>query len=851
LTADSAGRWSRWRPWTIGAVVLVLGALVFDALRGLLREVRYADVVQQVATQPASSLLWAGLATVLSYLVLTGYDFSALRYAGAKVRSSTVVLTSFIAYALGNTVGLGVLTGGAVRMRLYTAAGVEAARVAQAAAFNAGAFVIGMTAFGAAGLLWGAPDVAELVHVPSWLLRAIAILLLLAVAALIVAAARAREIRLFKRWPVRLPPPDLAVRQLVISALDLTASAAALWFLLPPDIIGLPAFFAWYAMGVALGLLSHVPGGLGVFEAVILLACGGRAPPEQIIGALFLYRVIYYLLPLIAAAMLLAGYELRSGVAAPIGRAAVAISPLLLATLTFIAGAWLLVSGVTPLSGEATDLLELHVPLPLVEASHFIGSVAGFVMLVVARGLVHRLDAAWWSAFLLAVVAAVLALPKGIALSEGAYLTVLAFLLLASRRQFDRRSALFSQALEWAWILSIAWVVATCVLILLFAYREVPYDRELWWVFEFDANAPRGLRAMMGVTLVGLGFALWQLLRPSPGLPALPRSEDLDRAEAIVSAQPYADANLVLMGDKHLLFSASGNAFVMFGRQGRSWVSLFDPIGPRNEWPELIWSFIEEATDHGGRAIFYQVRPESLTLYLDAGLRALKLGEYAYVQLQDFGLQGSKRADLRYAVHRGERDGLTFSVTPPGEVASILPELRAISAAWLTESRAREKSFSLGAFRDAYLMRRPVALVRQRGTAIAFANVLCTQQKSEVSVDLMRQVPGAPSGTMDFLFTHLMLHFKEQGVQRFALGMAPMAGMATHELAPRWHRFGRWLFDSGESFYNFRGLRSFKDKFYPVWEPRYLAAPQGVATLLSLADVTALIAGGLRGVIAK
>jgi phosphatidylglycerol lysyltransferase len=829
----------------------VLSALVFDALHGLLHEVRYADVVRQIATQPASNLLWAGLATALSYLVLTGYDFSALRYAGAKVRSSTVLLTSFIAYALGNTVGLGVLTGGAVRMRLYTAAGIDAGRVAQAAAFNAGAFVIGMTAFGAAGLLWGAPDVAALVRIPSWLLRAIAVLLLMAVGGLIVAAARARELRVLNRWPVRLPPANLAIRQLLISALDLTASAAALWFLLPADIISLPAFFAWYAMAVALGLLSHVPGGLGVFEAVILLACGGRAPPEQIIGALFLYRVVYYLLPLIAAAMLLAGYELRSGVAAPIGRAAVAVSPLLLATLTFIAGAWLLVSGVTPLSGEATDLLELHVPLPLVEASHFIGSVAGFAMLVVARGLLNRLDAAWWSAFLLALVAAVLALPKGIALSEGAYLTVLAFLLLASRRHFDRRSALFSQALGWAWILSIAWVVAACVLILFFAYREVAYDRELWWVFEFDANAPRGLRAMIGVMLAGLGFALWQLLRPSPGMPALPRGEELERAEAIVSAQPYADANLVLMGDKHLLFSASRKAFVMFGRQGRSWISLFDPVGPRDEWPELIWNFIEEATDHGGRAIFYQVRPESLSLYLDAGLRALKLGEYAYVPLQDFGLQGSKRADLRYAVHRAERDGLSFSVTPASEVPQLLPELRTISAAWLAESRAREKSFSLGAFREGYLLRRPVALVRQRGTAIAFANVLCTQQQNEVSVDLMRQVPGAPSGTMDFLFTQLLLHFKAQGVQRFALGMAPMAGMETHELAPRWHRFGRWLFQSGESFYNFRGLRNFKDKFQPVWEPRYIAAPPGVATLLSLADVTALIAGGLRGVFAK
>ena len=87
-------------------------------------------------------------------------------------------------------------------------------------------------------------------------------------------------------------------------------------------------------------------------------------------------------------------------------------------------------------------------------------------------------------------------------------------------------------------------------------------------MFEFDANAPRGLRAMMGVMLAGLGFALWQLLRPSPDAPALPGAADLDRAATIISAQTNVDANLALVGDKHLLFSASGKAFVMFGQQG-------------------------------------------------------------------------------------------------------------------------------------------------------------------------------------------------------------------------------------------------------------------------------------------
>jgi phosphatidylglycerol lysyltransferase len=142
-------------------------------------------------------------------------------------------------------------------------------------------------------------------------------------------------------------------------------------------------------------------------------------------------------------------------------------------------------------------------------------------------------------------------------------------------------------------------------------------------------------------------------------------------------------------------------------------------------------------------------------------------------------------------------------------------------------------------------------LIRQHGQLVAFANLLVTQTKQEASVDLMRHLPQAPAGTMDFLFTKLMLHFQAEGHQRFGLGMAPMSGMASHELAPRWHRFGRLLFDHGETFYNFRGLRSFKDKFDPVWEARYLVAGGGLTPLLTLADVAALISGGLRGMIAK
>lgn len=843
--------WNRVRPWLVGLAALGLAAAVLEALRNLLAQVRYVDIVNEIAATPPLDLFWAVLATALSFLALSGYDASGLRYIGVKIKRSALLLTSFIAYALGNTIGLGVLTGGAVRMRLYAAAGVEPGKIAALIAFNAGAFGLGMMAFGAAGLLWGAGDVASVAHLPAWLLRSIAAATLAGVIAFIGLCAFRRSIMILGRWELRLPPAKLASMQLLISAADLAATAAVLWVLLPSGVVGLPTFVVFFVIGIALGVISHVPGGIGVFEATILLACAGRAPTEQIAGALILYRAIYYLMPLSLAATLLAVYELRSGAAAPVGRAAVKLSPLLLAALTLVGGVMLLVSGVTPATDDAADLLSLHVPLTLVEAAHLIGSIAGVAMLFVARGLLNRLDAAWWAALILSVLAGILAIPKGIAISEAAMLLLLATLLVISRKQFYRTSALFAMTFERGWWLSIAFVLAVCVWLLFFVYQDVAYTGQLWWQFEFNANAPRSLRALMGVALTVLAVALWQLLREPKGKVEPPSAADIERAALIVNRQESAEACLAMMGDKSLLFSPSGNTFIMFGKRGRSWVSLFDPVGPREEWPELVWRFIEMADVHGGRAAFYQVRPQSLPLYLDAGLRAFKLGEEAHVPLADFSLKGPRRANLRQSVNRAEREGLSFEVLQLEPGAPVLNELRAISAAWLSQQNAREKGFSLGTFSPSYILRSPVAVVRRHEHIVAFATLMTTAAKVEASVDLMRHVADMPAGAMDFLFVRLMLHFQAEGYQRFGLGMAPMSGMASHELAPRWHRLGRLAFERGERFYNFRGLRSFKQKFDPVWEARYLAAPGGIAPLFALADIAALISGGLKGVIAK
>jgi phosphatidylglycerol lysyltransferase len=115
----------------------------------------------------------------------------------------------------------------------------------------------------------------------------------------------------------------------------------------------------------------------------------------------------------------------------------------------------------------------------------------------------------------------------------------------------------------------------------------------------------------------------------------------------------------------------------------------------------------------------------------------------------------------------------------------------------------------------------------------------------------MRFAPDAPRGAMDYLFIELMRWGREQGYRWFNLGMAPLAGLEDRALAPAWHRLGSFVYRHGESFYNFDGLRRFKDKFDPVWEPRYLASPGGLRLPSVLFDVSTLISGGIRELVGK
>lgn len=274
-----------------------------------------------------------------------------------------------------------------------------------------------------------------------------------------------------------------------------------------------------------------------------------------------------------------------------------------------------------------------------------------------------------------------------------------------------------------------------------------------------------------------------------------------------------------------------------------------DPVGERADWPDLLWLIRERADAAKGRLLLYQISTDVLPIAIDLGLQLIKYGEEARVNLSSFTLDGPDAKRLRYYQGRAVREGACFEIVPAADIGRVLPELRLISDAWLAAKGHTEKAFSVGRFDASYLLKFDCAVVRLKGKIIAFANIWATPNRNEISIDLMRHVEVIPNGTMDFLFISLMRWGQKNGYRWFTLGLAPLSGIEARRLAPIWARAGAFLYRHGDSFYGFEGLRAYKDKFSPVWEPRYIAGPPGVGLARSLTGLQTLVGDG-RGSVA-
>jgi phosphatidylglycerol lysyltransferase len=831
---------------------LVIAVIVIFALHSFASHVTWNNVKADLVAASPVLLLKALAFTALSFVGISLYDALAVNLvAPSKVPFRIAALAGAAGYAISGLLGVSYLTGTAVRYRVYSSFGLDLASVTGIIAISWTGFCSGLALVFGGLLVFHPSGLSAILPITPAFETGAGLAILGGLAAYLFWLATGK--RKLKAGGFGIPLPGAKLGTLLTSAglLDLTSAAMVLYVLMPADLVqNLPYFVMIFFGAVALGMLSHSPGGLGAFEATIVAGLGGTGRSD-VLAALLLYRVIYTIVPFIVATLGLSlmtatarRRELTGGVQM-IWRAFQPLVPPVAAGIVLLAGVLLLVSGSLPAESSRLGVLRKLLPLSFIEVSHLVGSIAGLFLIVVARGLYRKLYRAWLMAMVLIALGLLASLLKGLDWEESLSMLASMAVLGLFRPAFYRADSVSVLRLNGIWIVTTLALLAAVFWIGLFAYSHLPYRNMLWWDFTWHGDASRFLRASLAsaITLAVITFNSLMI-----GKASRKRLEPVpDAVRRLVAASEDTEASIALTGDKSFLVSDDQSAFIAYADTGRSLIAKGDPIGDAIVARKLVWQFREMADRQGKRCAFYAVSLTYMEVFLDLGLSILKIGEVARVDLHGFTLDGSNRKALRQARNRSERDGYAFQVIPAARLGSSMAELRSISDAWLESKKGEEKGFSLGAFEENYIANFDVAVLRSKaGEIAAFTNLFKGANLHELSFDLMRHRPGGPGFAMDALLAELMLWGSAQDYRWFSLGAAPFSGIENRQLAPLWNRIGGFVYEHGEHFYNFEGLRAFKEKFDPKWSPIYLATPGGLAAPKILNEVNVLISGGFR-----
>jgi len=839
---------------TVLQAIVPLGLLVVAlwVLHRNLKTVSWREIITYFRTLPLGDVGIAVGITIAAYLVLTLYDFAGTRYACSTISWRKVAPASFIAYAFSNSIGHPLVTGTPIRVRFYSAEGIDGIGIAKIVSYAVGGFWLGFAALGGVTLCIAPASMLEVLPFATELARVVGAGLIAVTIGYLVATARVRKAITFKEWKLQLPGPRLALAQLAIGVLDWCLAASVLYFVFPASSdISLAYFGVCFLVANATGLLSGVPGGIGILETVMVVAMEGHISAPSVLGALVIFRTVYYIAPLVAAVLLLAWHEfhrqeekIAQGLDS-LDRIAPALVPGAFAIVTFAAGTILLIGGATPTPQRELHWLASTVGAPVVQLAHFATSLVGAALLLLTRSLQHRLSAAWRAAMTLLVVGIVTTMLRGLDWGSALLLLLLVVAFATVRREFYRHAP-FSEARFTPGSASMVLMSFAVVSFLtLLAHRSAGFGLDLLFDFSAGAHAARSLRALLGVSLLALGAA-WSLLRaPGSPVPPTPLEADLTDARRIVARSPRSYAHHALSGDKRLLFDDERRGFVMFRVERRSWIAFGDPVGAPEVADELVWTFRDLAARQGGWAVFYEVREENAARYIGLGLAFMKIGEEARVRLEGFDALGREHRGA--ALEEIAAAGLNFEVLPGDRVSSIADELRHVCIEWERSHGMRDGDAEKNSFDARRLERGPVALLRENDRIVAFASLWRSGENHEVSIDAIRLVPSAPPATLLALVVLVAAWARDGKYEWLSLGMAPERAIDPARRSPAWNRAAGVLYRHGVHFPDLVRLREFMDSFEPVWEGRCLASPGDLRLANILRDVTRIIPESTRG----
>jgi phosphatidylglycerol lysyltransferase len=813
--------------WVVANVARVWGFVVFGIVLALswhtLSGIHTSEVRGVMRALDVRHLAVAGVVTVLNIAIMGLYDVMAFRH--TRTRAFERWKFGAVAFCWSNFLTLGPIAGPAIRFWLYRSRVTDPSELHGGVVSVVIAFTSGLAGWAVAAL------VVSRVGGGVVVLGAVALGLVVGAAWIGRAIAQRTE-----RFAGPAAGSTRTLEMAIVGWLDWLLAAVV--FIACLEATGYPVpileLLDGFFFGQVIGLVSLVPGGLGSSDAYWI----EELPFDQSVtaGALAAYRFIYYVTPWLIASMVLLSWATR------ISSRRIDIARRITASLVGAGGVLTILSSASPALHARLVLMQRYVPLPLVEAGQLAGALAGLLLLVLARGLARGYRSAFKLTLALLLLAGFASLLKGLDWEEAVVIGVIGVGAWSQSALFDRASG--ADWLEWA-DLGLGLVALLLFVIFgTFSHHLGAAAFERWTSIGYQLQAARFLRTAVSMLLAVSAAALYILIR-TPVQFEPPDEDDISLALHLHATYGTGTTPMmVAVGDKSVFFDGT-RGFCLYRTIGQYLTVFSDPtvrsIAERRAFMEALFAF---AANLDRRPLFYQISVGWLPLLHDRGYHLFKLGEEAHVHLDRLTLEGHAGKMTRQILRRAERDGLAFRVMQPPEIEARMAELAEISRLWLQAKHATERQFSLGYFDPAYLRRFPCAIVetRERDRLLAFANVLAGPRREELSVDLMRYLTDGP-GVMDFLLLSIMLNGKAAGYRTFNLGMAPLASVGEHRGARLGERLAGMLFRRGESWYNFQGVRFYKQKFDPEWVPRYLAYPTTLEWPVALANVSALIAG--------
>ncbi len=814
----------------------------------------------------AADPLWLIVAIALGLLLqmLMGTVFAPiLRRLGTIVSKGTLVRVQLQRHVISTIIPLGGPASSLALVRGLNQQGVPATDAIYASLLNG---VLGYLSFVlflvpvVVYLLIGGTATTLVVVASAALIGLVGVLI--AVLAVIHRAARRDSRRIPQRIRTFLndarrhgvQPSDLLTPLLIHLLIDLIGVVMLFTCLRAVDQQpSLTVVLAGYAIGTLFLLVTPVFQGLGAVElSMTVVLTGFGIPSGAALAAVLLYRVVEVWVPL------LLGLSIQVSDVPEVRRASARVP----AIVTLITGLTTVLAAVSHPFPRRFDRLEQYSFIGPHEFSRTFAVIVGFFLIVLSWSLWRRKRVAWIAAIALLAISSIGPLLRG----HDHVIVVLSIanliLLLLHRGHFRVRSDVptMRQGLI-RFVLSLLFAAAYGTIgFYLIDERAFGTDfgvgqaiietLRLFFSLGIDSASPHtrfGIwfeNSLSAVGILSLVYAAFSLVRP---VVWRRRTLPSDRRAARRLIERWGDSALDLFkttDDKFFFFSSTHLGVIAYGQSLSSGIVLGDPVAVDSlEFRRVLDEFLDFCDANDWAVAFHQIPGTHLDDYAAAGLSCIKIGEEAIVDVTNFTLEGHAMKALRSSINRLEREGYrVVSFTAP-LADDTLARLRKVSDEWLSLPGRRERGFTLGSFSEEYVRATPVLAIEDAtGELLAFVNVIPDGVEDEATIDLMRRRIDVPNGTMDLLQVRLIEHLRALGFKRYSLGMAPFSNVGDQPNAPVIERAIRLLYDHFSLVFSYKGLYSYKAKFQPSWEPRYLAysgetaLPKIILALIQLSE---------------